>query len=51
MRPIGDDLERKAIDDRLKDEDLDLAKRFFSFWYNRNAVDPLRPGTATTAKW
>ena len=41
MRPIGDDLERKVIDDRLKDEDLDLMKRFFySFWYNRNAVDP-----------
>ena len=41
MRPIGDDLERKVIDDRLKDQDLDLMKRFFySFWYNRNGSDP-----------
>jgi GWxTD domain-containing protein len=40
MRPIADPLERKIIDDRLKDEDLELMKRFFySFWANRS-VDP-----------
>ncbi len=41
MRPIGDDLERKIIDDRVKDRDLELMQRFFySFWYNRNGLAP-----------
>lgn len=36
LRPISDPLERKIIDDRWKDRDLDLMKRFFySFWSNR----------------
>ncbi len=40
LRPIADPLERKIIDDRYKDHDLDLMKRFFySFWGNRS-VDP-----------
>jgi len=38
LRPIADPLERKIIDDRFKDRDLDLMKRFFySFWGNRSA--------------
>jgi len=37
LRPIADPLERKIIDDRTKDRDLDLMKRFFySFWGNRS---------------
>ena len=41
LRPIADDLERKIIDDRLKDKDVELMQRFFySFWYNRNGLDP-----------
>jgi GWxTD domain-containing protein len=40
MRPIADPLERKIIDDRVKDKDIDLMRRFFySFWMNRS-VDP-----------
>jgi GWxTD domain-containing protein len=40
MRPIADPLERKIIDDRVKDKDIDLMRRFFySFWSNRS-VDP-----------
>jgi GWxTD domain-containing protein len=40
MRPIADQLERKIIDDRIKDRDMDLMRRFFySFWANRS-VDP-----------
>ncbi|MBL7952408.1 MAG: GWxTD domain-containing protein [Flavobacteriales bacterium] len=36
LRPIADPLERKIIDDRWKDRDLDLMKRFFyTFWANR----------------
>lgn len=42
MRPIADPLERKIIDDRRKDRDLELMRRFFySFWSNRS-VDPER---------
>ncbi|MBL7964353.1 MAG: GWxTD domain-containing protein [Flavobacteriales bacterium] len=41
MRPIATDLERKIIDDRGKDKDLELMQRFFySFWQNRDALDP-----------
>lgn len=41
MRPIAEDLERKIIDDRLKDHDLALMQRFFySFWFNRNGYAP-----------
>lgn len=41
LRPIADDLERKMIDDRWKDRDMDLMRRFFySFWFNRNGLDP-----------
>ncbi len=40
LRPIADPLEAKIIDDRYKDRDLDLMKRFFySFWGNRS-TDP-----------
>jgi GWxTD domain-containing protein len=40
MRPIADPLERKIIDDRRKDRDLELMRRFFySFWANRS-TDP-----------
>lgn len=40
LRPIADPLEAKIIDDRYKDKDMDLMKRFFySFWANRSA-DP-----------
>jgi GWxTD domain-containing protein len=40
LRPIADPLERKIIDDRWKDREMDLMKRFFySFWANRSA-DP-----------
>lgn len=41
MRPIAEPLERKVIDDRWKDRDIDLMRRFFySFWMNRNPADP-----------
>lgn len=37
LRPIADPLERKIIDDRWKDRDMVLMKRFFySFWVNRS---------------
>lgn len=37
LRPIADPLEAKIIDDRYKDRDMDLMKRFFySFWANRS---------------
>lgn len=37
LRPIADPLEMKIIDDRYKDKDMDLMKRFFySFWANRS---------------
>jgi GWxTD domain-containing protein len=40
LNPIADPLERKIINDRYKDRDLDMMKRFFySFWANRS-VDP-----------
>jgi len=40
LRPISDNLERKIIDDRYKDKDMDLMKRFmYTFWYNRNGPD------------
>ena len=40
LRPIADPLERKIIDDRRKDRDLALMRRFFySFWANRS-TDP-----------
>lgn len=40
MRPIADPLERKMIDDRWKDRDMDLMRRFmYGFWANRSA-DP-----------
>lgn len=40
MRPIADPLERKIIDDRWKDRNIDLMRRFmYSFWANRSA-DP-----------
>lgn len=36
LRPIADPLERKIIDDRWKDRDMELMRRFFfSFWSNR----------------
>lgn len=41
LRPIANDLERKIIDDRWKDRNLELMQRFFySFWFNRNGYDP-----------
>jgi GWxTD domain-containing protein len=40
LRPISDNLERKIIDDRYKDKDMDLMKRFmYTYWYNRNGPD------------
>ena len=43
LRPIAMDLERRMIDDRLKDRDLPLMKRFFyTFWVNRDGYDPER---------
>lgn len=37
LRPIADPLERKIIDDRYKDRDMELMRRFFyGFWANRN---------------
>ena len=40
LRPIADPLERKIIDDRWKDRDMDLMQRYFySFWANRSS-DP-----------
>lgn len=40
MRPIADPLERKIIDDRWRDRDMELMRRFFyGFWSNRSA-DP-----------
>lgn len=40
MRPIASNLERKIIDDRYKDKDMDLMKRFmYTFWYNRNGPE------------
>lgn len=40
LRPIADPLEGKIIEDRHKDKDMELMKRFFySFWANRSA-DP-----------
>ena len=40
MRPIADNLEQKIIDERWKDRDMDLMRRFFySFWANRG-TDP-----------
>jgi GWxTD domain-containing protein len=37
LRPIADPLERKIIDDRWKDRDIALMKRFlYSFWANRS---------------
>lgn len=41
MRPIAQDLERKIIDDRVKDRDVAMMQRFFyGFWFNRNGMDP-----------
>lgn len=41
MRPIADPLEQKIIDDRWKDRNMDLMRRFFySFWLNRSGADP-----------
>ncbi len=41
LRPIADDLERKIIDDRWKDRNMDLMRRFFySFWFNRDGMAP-----------
>ncbi|HRH37635.1 MAG TPA: GWxTD domain-containing protein, partial [Flavobacteriales bacterium] len=37
LKPIADALERKMIDDRWRDKDLQLMQRFFySFWANRS---------------
>ncbi|HRH69166.1 MAG TPA: GWxTD domain-containing protein [Flavobacteriales bacterium] len=45
LRPIADPLERKIIDDRYKDRDIDQMRRFFySFWGNRSN-DPERAWT------
>ncbi|MFT3885792.1 MAG: GWxTD domain-containing protein [Flavobacteriales bacterium] len=41
LRPIAGELERKIIDDRWKDRDVQTMQRFlYTFWYNRNAYDP-----------
>lgn len=41
LRPIASDLERRMIDERWKDRDVTLMKRFFyTFWMNRDGYDP-----------
>ncbi len=41
LRPIANELERRMIDDRWKDKDVKLMKRFlYTFWYNRDGFDP-----------
>lgn len=41
LRPIATDLERRMIDERWKDRDMQLMKRFFyTFWVNRDGFDP-----------
>ncbi|MCB0794971.1 MAG: GWxTD domain-containing protein [Flavobacteriales bacterium] len=41
MRPISQDMERKIIDDRIRDQDMELMRRFmYSFWFNRDGYDP-----------
>lgn len=41
LRPIAEPLERRMIDERLKDRDVTLMKRFFyTFWVNRDGYDP-----------
>lgn len=43
LRPIAQPLERRMIDERLKDRDVTLMKRFFyTFWANRDGYDPER---------
>ncbi|MBP7514205.1 MAG: GWxTD domain-containing protein [Flavobacteriales bacterium] len=43
LRPIATPLERRIVDERLKDKDLLLMKRFFyTFWVNRDGYDPER---------
>lgn len=43
LRPIAQPLERRMIDERLKDRDMTLMKRFFyTFWANRDGYDPER---------
>ena len=43
LRPIADDLERRMIDDRWKDKNVELMKRFlYTFWANRDGFDPER---------
>ena len=40
LRPISSNLERKIIDDRYKDKDIELMKRFmYTFWYNKSGPD------------
>ena len=41
LRPVADDLERRMIDDRWRDKDHELMRRFFyTFWANRDPADP-----------
>jgi GWxTD domain-containing protein len=43
LSPIANDLERRMINDRWKDKNLELMKRFFyTFWVNRDGFDPER---------
>lgn len=41
LRPIADELERKMIDDRATDARPELMRQLmYTFWYNRDPVDP-----------
>ncbi len=41
LSPIADPLERKIIQDRWQDRDMEHMKRFlYTFWSNRNPADP-----------
>ncbi len=41
MRPIADELERKMIDDQVKNKDPEVMRQvMYTFWYNRGPADP-----------
>ncbi len=41
MRPVADELERKMIDDQVKNKDPEVMRQImYTFWYNRGPADP-----------
>lgn len=41
MRPIADELERKMIDDQVKNKNLEVMRQvMYTFWYNRSPGSP-----------